>query len=116
MGEIRQHWPEVRVAMGHRTGKLAIGEISLLIAVASPHRDESFAAGRYAIERLKEIVPIWKKKYGKMAPNGKGRRPVPGIPVKKRILPLLWKRTLDPGSSQSKKSYARLFIILSQFR
>lgn len=59
--EIRQRWPDVRVAMTHRVGKLNPEEISVLIAVASPHRPESFAAGRYAIERLKQTVPIWKK-------------------------------------------------------
>ncbi|MDR6227545.1 molybdopterin converting factor subunit 1 [Desmospora profundinema] len=59
--EIHQQWPGVRVAMVHRVGKLEPEEISVLIAVASPHRPESFEAGRYAIERLKESVPIWKK-------------------------------------------------------
>ncbi|PTM53261.1 molybdopterin converting factor subunit 1 [Desmospora activa] len=59
--EIHQRWPDVRVAMTHRVGKLEPEEISVLIAVASPHRPESFAAGRYAIERLKQTVPIWKK-------------------------------------------------------
>lgn len=59
--EIRTRWPSARVAMAHRVGRLDIEEISVIIAVATPHRDEAFAAGRYAIERLKAIVPIWKK-------------------------------------------------------
>jgi molybdopterin synthase catalytic subunit len=59
--EIKTRWPEARVAMAHRVGRLDIEEISVIIAVATPHRDEAFAAGRYAIERLKAIVPIWKK-------------------------------------------------------
>ncbi|WP_301239340.1 molybdopterin converting factor subunit 1 [Polycladomyces subterraneus] len=59
--EISTRWPSARVAMAHRVGRLDIEEISVIIAVATPHRDEAFAAGRYAIERLKAIVPIWKK-------------------------------------------------------
>ncbi|MFC4075312.1 molybdopterin converting factor subunit 1 [Salinithrix halophila] len=59
--EILKRWPGVHAAIAHRIGKLSIEEISVLIAVASPHRAEAFEAGRYAIERLKETVPIWKK-------------------------------------------------------
>ncbi|QKI80864.1 molybdopterin converting factor subunit 1 [Kroppenstedtia eburnea] len=84
VGEIRQRWPEVRVAMGHRTGKLAIGEISVLIAVASPHRGESFAAGHYAIERLKETVPIWKKEIWADGSQWKGPQTGPWDPRQKR--------------------------------
>src|SRR2546423_13025152 len=50
-----------RVAMLHRTGVLAIGEASVGIAVSSPHRREAFTACQYAIDRLKQTVPIWKK-------------------------------------------------------
>jgi len=59
--EIRARWPEARAAILHRIGRLEIGEISVLIAVSSPHRAEAFAGCLYAIDRLKEIVPIWKK-------------------------------------------------------
>ncbi|TCS84536.1 molybdenum cofactor biosynthesis protein [Tepidibacillus fermentans] len=59
--EIKEKWPDTKVAMSHRVGKLAIEEISVIIAVASPHREAGFEAGRYAIERLKQIVPVWKK-------------------------------------------------------
>ena len=59
--EIRAKWPVDAVAIVHRTGTLAIGEASVAIAVASPHRQEALQACAYAIERLKEIVPIWKK-------------------------------------------------------
>ncbi|WP_091838157.1 molybdopterin converting factor subunit 1 [Marininema halotolerans] len=59
--EIDQRWPGVQTAIAHRIGRLQIEEISVLIAVASPHRAESFAAGEFAIQRLKERVPIWKK-------------------------------------------------------
>jgi molybdopterin synthase catalytic subunit len=60
--EIRQRWPTVReVAIVHRIGRLEIGETIVVIAVSSPHRYETFDATHYAIDRLKEIVPIWKK-------------------------------------------------------
>jgi len=59
--EIIEKWPDSKVAMSHRVGKLGIEEISVIIAIATPHRDAGFEAGRYAIERLKQIVPVWKK-------------------------------------------------------
>jgi molybdopterin synthase catalytic subunit len=61
--EIKQQWPKVEVvSILHRTGRLEIGEPSVVIAVATPHRgDGCFEACRYAIERLKAIVPIWKQ-------------------------------------------------------
>lgn len=60
--EIRQRWSSIRqVAIVHRIGRLEIGEMIVVIAVSSPHRQETFDATRYAIDRLKEIVPIWKK-------------------------------------------------------
>jgi len=59
--EIRTRWPVDRIAIAHRVGRLGIGEASVAIAVASPHRHEALQACAYAIERLKEIVPIWKK-------------------------------------------------------
>lgn len=62
-GEIREQWPAVQTSIVHRIGKLAISDIAVVIAVASPHRAESYEASRYAIERIKEIVPIWKKEY-----------------------------------------------------
>lgn len=59
--EIQEKWPGTRVAITHRVGRLQIGEASVVIAVGAPHRAEAFAACRHAIERLKQIVPIWKK-------------------------------------------------------
>jgi MoaE-MoaD fusion protein len=59
--EIQARWPVDRVAIVHRVGRLTVGEASVAIAVASPHRQEALQACAYAIERLKEIVPIWKK-------------------------------------------------------
>lgn len=59
--EIRQKWTIGRIAIVHRTGKLTVGEVSVAIVVSAPHRHEAFEAARTAIERIKEIVPIWKQ-------------------------------------------------------
>ncbi len=62
--QIRQQWPGVtRVVIHHRTGKLTVGEISVLVAVGCPHRGEAFAACQYAIDTLKHNAPIWKKEH-----------------------------------------------------
>jgi molybdopterin synthase catalytic subunit len=61
--EIMARWPVERVAIVHRVGRQEIGETSVVIAIASGHRQGAFEAGRYAIDRIKEIVPIWKKEY-----------------------------------------------------
>ncbi|MFM7450307.1 MAG: molybdenum cofactor biosynthesis protein MoaE [Leptolyngbyaceae cyanobacterium] len=62
--EIRAHWPDVtHVVIHHRVGRLSIGEISVLVAVGSPHRGEAFAACQYAIDTLKHNAPIWKKEW-----------------------------------------------------
>ena len=61
--ETRDRWPGVRLALQHRIGRLEIGEASVAIAAASPHRAEAFAACRYAIERVKQIAPIWKHEF-----------------------------------------------------
>jgi molybdopterin synthase catalytic subunit len=63
VAEAQEQWPSVRLAVHHRTGKLAVGEASVAIAAGSPHRADAFAACRYAIERVKQIVPIWKHEY-----------------------------------------------------
>lgn len=59
--EITGKWPETRVAIAHRIGKLEIGDVAVVIAVSSPHRRIAYEANEYAIERIKEMVPIWKK-------------------------------------------------------
>lgn len=59
--EIVQKHPEARVAIHHRVGHLDISDVAVAIAVSTPHRAASFEASRYAIERIKEIVPIWKQ-------------------------------------------------------
>jgi molybdopterin synthase catalytic subunit len=61
--EARGRWPGARVALHHRTGRLEIGEVSVAIAAASPHRSDAYAACRYVIERVKQIAPIWKREY-----------------------------------------------------
>jgi molybdopterin synthase catalytic subunit len=61
--EIRERFPVTGVALVHRLGVLGVGEASVLVAVSGGHRDETFAACRYGIDRIKEIVPIWKKEY-----------------------------------------------------
>ncbi|AZS13389.1 molybdenum cofactor biosynthesis protein MoaE [Paenibacillus lutimineralis] len=59
--EIEEKWPGTRVAIAHRIGELQISDIAVVIAVSSPHRKAAYEANEYAIERIKEIVPIWKK-------------------------------------------------------
>jgi molybdopterin synthase catalytic subunit len=57
----QEKWPVKRIAIHHRVGTLAIGDIAVVIAVATPHRKASFEACQFAIDTLKETVPIWKK-------------------------------------------------------
>ncbi len=59
--ETRQRWPVGELLLVHRTGRLDVGEVSVAVAVSCPHRAQAFEACRYAIDRLKELVPIWKK-------------------------------------------------------
>jgi molybdopterin synthase catalytic subunit len=59
--EMIKRWPLHKVLMHHRTGVLQIGEIAVIIAVSASHRDAAFEACRYAIDTLKQTVPIWKK-------------------------------------------------------
>jgi molybdopterin synthase catalytic subunit len=60
--EIRERWPEIRgVSIVHRVGRLNVGELAVVIALSAAHRPQLFDALRYAIDRLKETVPIWKK-------------------------------------------------------
>jgi molybdopterin synthase catalytic subunit len=59
----KRQWPVKKLALIHRTGKLSIGEIAVVVAVATPHRKEAFEACRYVIDALKATVPIWKKEY-----------------------------------------------------
>lgn len=65
--EAESRWPGCRVAVEHRFGRLEIGEAAVVIAVSSPHRAEAFDAARYTIDRIKDVVPIWKKEF---SPDG----------------------------------------------
>lgn len=61
--EIKERWQGSEVAITHRVGKLDITDVAVVIAVSTPHRADAYEANRYAIERIKEIVPIWKKEH-----------------------------------------------------
>jgi molybdopterin synthase catalytic subunit len=61
--DTRRRWPVSDVRIVHRLGRMEIGEASVAVAVASPHRTEAFAACRHAIDTLKKTVPIWKKEF-----------------------------------------------------
>ncbi len=68
--ELFATWPLKRVALVHRYGDLAVGDMSVAVAVSAAHRAEAFEAARHAIERLKHDVPIWKKEA---LADGEGR-------------------------------------------
>jgi molybdopterin synthase catalytic subunit len=61
--EARGRWPDAELAIVHRAGRLEIGEASIAIVAATAHRSEAFAVCRYAIERVKQITPVWKHEY-----------------------------------------------------
>ncbi|WP_078555239.1 molybdenum cofactor biosynthesis protein MoaE [Bacillus alkalicellulosilyticus] len=86
--EIVEKYPEARVAITHRIGRLEITDIAVVIAVSTPHRADSYDASRYAIERIKEIVPIWKKEHWEDGEKwiGDQLENVPGIPDKENIV------------------------------
>ncbi|WP_226576906.1 molybdenum cofactor biosynthesis protein MoaE [Halobacillus litoralis] len=82
--EINQKWPGSETVIVHRTGRLEITDIAVIIAVSTPHRADAFEASRYAIERIKEIVPIWKKEHWEDGEEwiGNQKETKSGIPVK----------------------------------
>ncbi|HLW66350.1 MAG TPA: molybdenum cofactor biosynthesis protein MoaE [Gemmataceae bacterium] len=59
--EVRSRWPVGEIALVHRLGHLDIGDVSVAVAVSCPHRHQAFDACRFAIDQIKELVPIWKK-------------------------------------------------------
>jgi molybdopterin synthase catalytic subunit len=59
--EARRRWPVTHCAIVHRLGPVPLGEASVAVAVSTPHREAAFAAGKWLIDTLKEVVPIWKK-------------------------------------------------------
>lgn len=84
--EVRSRWPQIEaVSIVHRVGRLEVSEPSVVIAVAAAHRQRTFEACSYAIERLKAVVPIWKKEVGSDGQwwvegpqEGSGAQPVGG--------------------------------------
>jgi MoaE-MoaD fusion protein len=86
--EIAERWPGTNVAMAHRVGVLEIEDAAVVIAVSTPHRAASYEAGRYAIERLKEIVPVWKKENWEDGTEWMGHQQGP------------WDPTKSPGTGQ----------------
>jgi molybdopterin synthase catalytic subunit len=63
LAEAHERWPGARVMLQHRLGVIPVGEASIAIAAAAPHRDEAFAACRHVIEEVKKRLPIWKKEF-----------------------------------------------------
>ena len=61
LAEAHERWPGSRVTLQHRLGVIPVGQASIAIAAAAPHRDAAFAACRYVIEEVKKRLPIWKK-------------------------------------------------------
>lgn len=61
--EIKRKWPDAKIAITHRIGKLDLSEVAVCIAVSAPHRKEAYEANEYAIRRIKQMVPIWKKEF-----------------------------------------------------
>jgi len=83
MTETGLRWPETRVVLQHRIGRVALGEASVLVVAASPHRKEAFAACRYVIEEVKQRLPVWKKELyadgtARWKANDGGRQPATG--------------------------------------
>jgi molybdopterin synthase catalytic subunit len=61
--EVEEKWPGAKIAITHRVGTLDISDIAVIIAVSTPHRKAAYEANEYAMERIKQIVPIWKKEF-----------------------------------------------------
>ena len=61
--EMKERWDLLGVAIAHRLGRLEIGEVSMVVAVSSAHRKHAFEACRFCVDRIKQIVPIWKKEF-----------------------------------------------------
>ena len=68
LDEIEAEIPLTRVAIAHRTGALAVGDLAVVAAASAPHRDEAFRACRLVIDRVKARVPIWKREHGPDGP------------------------------------------------
>jgi MoaE-MoaD fusion protein len=80
--EIQERWAGARCSIVHRIGRVPVGEASVMIAVSTPHRADCYEASRYAIERLKQIVPIWKKEIWEDGSEWLGHQLGPWDPTK----------------------------------
>ncbi|GEN52910.1 molybdenum cofactor biosynthesis protein MoaE [Halobacillus faecis] len=85
--EMERQWPSAEVVIAHRIGRLEITDIAVIIAVSTPHRNDSYEASRYAIERIKKIVPIWKKEHWEDGEEwiGDQKEVKPGVPLKEEV-------------------------------
>jgi len=85
VADARERWPGARIALRHRLGRVAVGEPSIAIVAAAPHRAQAFEACRYVIEEVKHRLPVWKKELradgteGWVDPSG---HPTAGPPVR----------------------------------
>lgn len=79
--EIYRRWDGALTSITHRLGKVEVGEISVAIAVSAPHRQAAYEASRFAIDRLKEIVPIWKKEIWEDGTEWVGHQQGPWNPL-----------------------------------
>lgn len=84
IAEMKAKWEIGRVAVAHRTGRVDIGEMSMALAVGAPHRRPAFEAALYFVDRLKEVVPIWKKEFFEGGEMWIGDTPGAGGPAKRR--------------------------------
>ena len=89
-----------RVAVVHRVGELAIGEVSVAIAVSTPHRAEAYDASRYVIEEIKKRLPVWKKEHYADGPSAWKDGAVP--PVGRPVAPSAPSHAADPADAASR--------------
>jgi len=85
IGEMRSKWELGKVAIAHRTGRVDIGETSMVVAVGAAHRRPAFEASLYFVDRLKEIVPIWKREFFEGGEVWIGETPGDGGQVDERM-------------------------------
>lgn len=75
--EVKKRWPVKKISLAHRQGRLAVGEVSVVVAVSCEHRGDAFEACRYAIDRIKEKLPLWKQE----TETSGSKRWVEGTPI-----------------------------------
>jgi molybdopterin synthase catalytic subunit len=80
IAEMREKWQLGKISVAHRTGRVDIGETSMVVAVGSAHRRPAFESALYFVDRLKEVVPIWKKEHFEGGDVWIGETPGAGSP------------------------------------